>query len=252
MPSLLYSAENKQIDRVHFMHANFLSMFPQWLLITWVGQDVYIEAAAKCMQYWFRLLKQPATRYSKMAILHDKGHENWITQVKSSLWKSDYGSVWLFGWVGDEKLFLREFKERLRRNLTQYWFSHLSQISRLEMYYCFKTAIGTEEYLDLIKVNIYRTALARFRFWVSPFNAHRLRYSLSEANRACPFCPDEVEDEVHVIFENIRNVYLNKLQDISFQEQVICLLRSTPENSLVALGKYLFFAAQMRRKDQKV
>ena len=32
--------------------------------------------------------------------------------------------------------------------------------------------IGREEYLDLIKVNIYRTALARFRLGMSPFNAH--------------------------------------------------------------------------------
>ena len=31
------------------------------------------------------------------------------------------------------------------------------------MYHCFKSMIGREEYLDLIKVNIYRTALARFR-----------------------------------------------------------------------------------------
>ena len=92
-------------------------------------------------------------------------------------------------------------------------FSHLSQNTRFEMYHCFKSVIGREEYLDLIKVNIYRTALARFRLGVSPFNAHRLRYSLSEANRACPFCPDKVEDKAHVLFDcfvygNTRNVYI--------------------------------------------
>ena len=111
-----------------------------------------------------------------------------VTYVKSLLCKCDYGCGYFSGGVGDEKLFLRDFKERLRQNFTQDWFSHLSQSTRFEMYHCFKSVIGREEYLDLIKVNIYRTALA-------PFNVHRLRYSLSEANRACPFCPDKAEDE---------------------------------------------------------
>ena len=107
--------------------------------------------------------------------------------------------------------------------------------------------------MDFIKVNIYRIALARFRLGMFPFNAHRLLYSLSGASRACPFCPDKVEDEVHVIFgsyvyENIRNVYLNKLRGISFQDQEISMLRSSQENSLDALGKYLFLEAQMRQK----
>ena len=43
-------------------------------------------------------------------------------------------------------------------------------------------------------------------------------------------------------------MHLNKLQDISFQDQVISILRSTQENSLDALGKYLFLEAQMRQK----
>ena len=113
----------------------------------------------------------------------------------------DYGFVWLFGGVGDEKSFLGDFRERLRRNFTPDWFSHLSQSSYFEMYHCFKSVIGREEHLDLIKVDIYRTALARFRLGVFPFNAHRLRYSFTEVNRACPFCPYKVEDEVHIILE---------------------------------------------------
>ena len=102
-------------------------------------------------------------------------------------------------------------------------------------------------------MNIYRTALARFRLGMSPFNAHWLRYSLSEANRAYPFCPDKVEDEAHVLFDcfvpgNIRNVYINKVQNISLQDQVLGVLKFTDESSLFALGKYLFLAVHMRKK----
>jgi len=74
--------------------------------------------------------------------------------------------------------------------------------------------------LDLIKVNIYRTALARCRLGMSPFSAHRLRYSLSEANRVCPFCSGKVGNEAHVLFDcivhgNIRNMYINKVDNSS-------------------------------------
>ena len=113
--------------------------------------------------------------------------------------------------------------------------------------------IGTEEYLDLIKVNIYRTALACFRLGMSLFNVHRLCYSLSEANHACPFCPDKAEDKAHIltdcfVYGNIRNMYINKAQNILLQEQVLSVLKCTDESSLVALGKYLFLAVQMHKK----
>ena len=115
------------------------------------------------------------------------------------------------------------------------------------MDHCFKSVIGREEYLDLIKVNIYWTALARFRLGMSQFNAHRLRYSLSEVNSAYPFCPDKAGDEAHVlvdcfVYGKIRNVYTNKAQNISLQDLVLSVLKCTDESSLVALGKYWFLA----------
>ena len=82
--------------------------------------------------------------------------------------------VRLFGGVGDEHLFLRDFKEHIRRSFTRDWFS---QSSRLEMYHCFKRAIGRDEYLNFNNVNVYRTLLARFRLRASPFNSHNFCYS---------------------------------------------------------------------------
>ena len=64
------------------------------------------------------------------------------------------------------------------------------------------------------------------------------RYSVLEANRACPFYPDKAEDEAHVLFDcfvygNVRNVYINKVQNISLQEQVLSVLKCTDESSFV-------------------
>ena len=50
------------------------------------------------------------------------------------------------------------------------------------------------------------------------------------------------------MYGNIRNVYINKAQNISLQEQVLSVLKCTDESSLVALGKYLFLAVQIRKK----
>ena len=83
------------------------------------------------------MLKQPASRYSKMAYqslltLHEKGHENWVNYVKALLCKCDYGFLWLFGGVGDEKPFLRHFKERLRQNLPRTGFLTFHRVHALK------------------------------------------------------------------------------------------------------------------------
>ena len=55
------------------------------------------------------------------------------------------------------------------------------------------------------------------------------------------------------MYGNIRNVYINKAQNISLEDRVLSVLKCTDESSLVALGKYLFLAVQMRKKtDSKV
>ena len=120
VPSLFYAAqiwgyrENRLIERLHLyarkVIINVPTVTPNDMMYGELGSyPLYIEAAAECIQYWFRVLKQPAARYPKMAYqslltLHEKGHENWVTHGKSILCKCDYGFVWLFGGVGDKTL----------------------------------------------------------------------------------------------------------------------------------------------------
>ena len=121
VPSLLYVAEiwgyreNKQTESVH-LHAcklliNVPTVTPNGMIYGELGRyPLHIEAAAKGIQYWFRVLQEPATRYLKMVyqsllIVLEKGHEHWVAHLESLLGKCDYGFVWLFGRVGDEKNF---------------------------------------------------------------------------------------------------------------------------------------------------
>ena len=62
--------ENKQIERVHLYACKLFIDVPtvasnDMIMVSWARYPLDIEAAAKCIHYWFRVLKQPATRYSK-------------------------------------------------------------------------------------------------------------------------------------------------------------------------------------------
>ena len=71
VPSPLYAAEiggnrpNKQSKRVHlhacklFIYAPTVTPPNDMICGELGGYPLYIEAAAKCIQYWFRVLKQP-------------------------------------------------------------------------------------------------------------------------------------------------------------------------------------------------
>lgn len=267
-PSLLYASElwgfkeNKQIEKVHLyackLFVNLPVRTPNDMVYGELGRyPLAISSAARCIQYWFRLLKQEDTRYSKMAYLsllgmHDRGKTNWVSHVKSLLCDCGFGLVWLFGGVSDEKQFLREFKDRLRSNFSLRWLTHLQDSPRYEMYHAFKDVVGRELYLDTIKVTIYRTALARFRLGVSPFNAHRHRYSLSVDSRMCPFCPEQIEDEVHVVFEcssytDIRRRYIPQLNDdVNKHDLILSTLKCNTEGEMISLAKFLYLAWQIR------
>ena len=71
VPSLLYAAEiwsyreNKQTETVHLYACKLTTSFPAETANDMIygelgGYSLYIDAAAKYIQYWFRVLKQPA------------------------------------------------------------------------------------------------------------------------------------------------------------------------------------------------
>ena len=81
---------------------------------------LFVNNAARCIRYWFRLLKQPLNRYSRKAydMLHnvqerDCNSENWMAQIKFLLCYNGFGYVWMYSGVGNEKMFMTEFKNRL-------------------------------------------------------------------------------------------------------------------------------------------
>ena len=91
------------------------------------------------------------------------------------------------------------------------------ETSKLRTYALFKTDIGLEPYLVDIKNTAMRSKVTKFRL-----SNHHLRIEtgrrdkIPKQERFCPFCPTEVEDEHHFlfncpIFQNLRQEYLEPI-----------------------------------------
>ena len=66
----------------------------------------------------FRL---PFKAYKMLLHLHERNKRTWASSVCYVLYKYDFGDVWVNQGVGDEKAFLKEFKERILSLYRQEW-----------------------------------------------------------------------------------------------------------------------------------
>ena len=63
--------------------------------------------------------------------LNEHGRTNWYTRIQRLLFTHGFREVWESQRVGDEKLFMNVFKQRLRRDVnSQNWSDHISNSSK--------------------------------------------------------------------------------------------------------------------------
>ena len=109
-----------------------------------------------------------------------------------------------------------------------------------------------ERYLEVIQSRVYKTALARFRMGVSRINGHRLRFSVAENQRLCPFCVDTTEDECHVLFacpvySQLRDKFPLPLYRGLPEKERYCKLCSDSDNKTVLnMSRFIFFSLKLR------
>ena len=69
---------------------------------------------------------------SKMLLyLHEQNKRTWASSVCYALYKYDFGDVWVNQGSGDEKAFLKEFKERVLSLCRQEWDNSIRTKERL-------------------------------------------------------------------------------------------------------------------------
>ena len=108
-----------------------------------------------------------------------------------------FGHIWLSQGVGDFKVFLHVFKQRLTDTFIQSWNEQLEKSSRANIYKLI-AELSFRNYLDFVTVRKFRYALKRLRV-----SSHRLEIEpgwwnkpnkIPVENRKCHFC-NSLDDE---------------------------------------------------------
>ena len=219
---------------------------------------LHINHTISSVKYWLKLIKKPDSCLSKQAYLMllrhcEEGKDNWVTRIKRVLCENGFGFLWMCENVSDENYVLTELKSRLTDIFIQTWNMKMSNNVHCEIYYSFKSMITPELYLSsrFYDTNL-RISLTRFRCGVSHLNAHRYRFYTNLNLKNCPFCPDKIENEMHVLFfckayTTIRKKFIHEkfLQKANLHTLAILI---SNEKYQFTLSKYLYAMFTKRKQ----
>ena len=187
-------------------------------------------------------------------IYNDPNKTNWASLVQTLLSNLGFHFVWLNQGVGNEKMFLDEFRQRLSDNFQQNLHERISNSPKSRFYLLFYS-YGFKSYLEQVTIAKFRTAITKLRL-----SSHRLAVEMGRFTRPvatplderkCTLC-NALEDEFHLLFEctlyrNVRKTYLPctfwKHRNIP---NVINLMTSESPNINIKLGKYIYKAFKLR------
>ena len=188
---------------------NVLPQTPNKMVLGDLGRlPVFVSSAVKCVKFWHRVANLPENRlpgkvYKMLLYLQEQGRHTWALSIKQMLFTNGFGYVWEQQNVGDFRLFLRTFKERLSDQYKQAWSSDIQTKERYEFYCSFKTIFQSERYLEYDQKRCFRNGYIKFRFGCSPINTHAFRYhkDVPPHKLLCPVCKAEIETEAHILFD---------------------------------------------------
>ena len=83
----------------------------------------------------------PFKAYRMLLHLHEQNKTTLASSVGYVLYKYNFGEVWVNQGVGNEKAFLKEFKERVLSLYRQDWENNLRTKERYSVYSTFKVVI---------------------------------------------------------------------------------------------------------------
>ena len=175
---------------------------------------LYINAYVRTVRYWLKITRinekrLPYKAYLMLLHLDEQEKKNWVTKIRTTLFRFGFGYVWQNKGVQEVNLFIRCFRQRLIDNSWQDWKSRIDASDRFNFYRQFKTNHVQAAYLS-VDVNKYiRNSRIKFRFGVSPIVIHSLRYKThAYTDTICPLCRAAVENEVHF------TLYCSALKDL--------------------------------------
>lgn len=271
-PILDYSSEvwgfcqAKQIERVHLQFCKSLLGVKQSTQNNFIygelGRTNYqTKRYHKIIKYWLKIITSEDNKYINYIyeimlddIDSNQRKNNWARMVKNLLGSLGFNEVWLQQGVGDEKLFLKIVKQRLRDNFIQTWNAEINQSTR-SIFYRNIADFKYQDYLDAVKVKKFRNALSRLRV-----SSHRLEVETGRWNRPqrieyverkCRIC-NKLEDEFHFVFEcsafeSIRKTYISRYFRVRPNMfKCIELFTSSNSKNINKLASYVYRAFEKR------
>ena len=221
------------IEKVHvFVMKRFLCVTGNALMLLFMGNVAAIPFTSWHQQgYWLRLTPLPQERLPKKIyamrynlLVHNK--ITWVNHVMMCSYQHGFGFVWESPEsVGNTKLFLRVFKERLIDGFRQDWHSKINSSNYLTLYSTFKVDLVRGSFLCELKHVGSRETPFKFRLGVTNLRCHKNRYSTGgDLNWKCPFC-DEYETELHFFYLCVQNM---RTCDVCiYQGNFMCIHRNS-------------------------
>lgn len=269
-PMLLYASEvwgitqYKVIEAVHlFACKKLLNVSPRTPNTMVYGETgrypLYIDSTIRAIGYWFRLQDMDLIRIPKQAFVSSQnrinfcadGLSNWAKSVKNCFDIYGFSEVWLNGGVGNAKVFMKVFRQRMVDCYQQDWTSKLNSSERFQTYRSFKSLLQPEQYLTDITINKFRVSMIKFRLGISDLRVNN-RYR--ETVMTCPFC-DHVENEMHFLihcetYSQIRNKYIFRHRQFNSNHplQLKCLLENENTTILRDVAMYIYYAFKKREE----
>ena len=221
-----------------------------------------IYCTLKCLKYWVKLIEMSDDNLLKscynMLLIHcNADRSNWLSNVKSLLYRYGFGFIWENQLVEDKKAFLDEFKTRLIDCTVQNWKSKMENMPKLRSLCLFKKEFSLEPYLLLDTPRKIRTALAKFRTSSHDLQIEKGRHMNLTANeRLCKLCLSidisAIEDEYHVLlqcsfYEDLRKTYLDLDNSPINVYTFNSIMSSSYDTSLIRLGIFILNMFRIRK-----
>ena len=146
---------------------------------------LFVMTYTWCIKFWLRLTRMnneryPQKAYNMLLYLQRQNYTTWACNIRNILFQFGFGEVWESQGVGNIKLFVRVFRQRLVDCCMQDWHSSLQSNTFYAPYALNKQTFGLCSYVDTVLNVGVRKVLTRFRIGMSPLKHHFLKFKAAK------------------------------------------------------------------------
>ena len=169
-----------------------------------------------------------------------------------------FGYVWLSEDVGDIKIFMKTFKQRLVDCSMHDWSAMISDSGKARHYRFIMPSLQTVNYIFYNIPLKFRIALSKLKCSAHCLNVEVGRHNnIDYQERLCNLCDtQEVEDEYHFVikcpvYKYLRNVYLPTVDSDRSTVHSFYSLFNGNKDAILNLAKYIYNGFKVREEKMK-